>query len=252
MASSSGYLRTAFWDIETAPPIACVWGLYDQNIPYHHIIQDWFIVCAAWEIDGEVSSVSVLDDVHRFIKDHTDDYHVVKALHNMIESVDVIIAHNGDKFDWRKFMARVVYHGLPPVRPPIFVDTLKMARKFGFLSNKLDDLGNHLDLGRKEQLEKGLWVKAAQGDVEAIRTMIEYNKADIPPLKNLYARLKPYTKTPNENLHAGEPVCPSCGGIHYQRRGYAAAAGGLYPRFQCIDCGKWFQGVHRAKGVQFK
>ena len=67
----------------------------------------------------------------------------------MFDEADVVIAHNGDKFDMRKANARFGHY--EPPMPVQQVDTLKVARKyFKFESNKLGDLGEHLGLGNKE------------------------------------------------------------------------------------------------------
>lgn len=168
--------RVLFWDIETSPIIAACWGLYDQNISYHHVIQDWHIICAAWKWADE-------DEIQSITCKGKDDKRVVRKLSALFQSADAIVAHNGDRFDWRKFMARSIQHGIVPPRQPTMIDTLKMARKAQFTSNKLDDLAAVMDLPRKQETERGLWVKAAQGDADSIAKMEEYCKADIPPLK---------------------------------------------------------------------
>jgi hypothetical protein len=248
-------MRVCFYDLETSPIISAVWALYDQNIPYQHVIQDTFVICASWKFQGEskIDSVSMLDDPKRFIKDHTDDYIIIKKLHWVFEQADVIVAHNGNKFDWKRFMARVVYHGLPPIDQPQMVDTLVEARKWKFTSNKLDDLAAHLKLPRKIENEKGLWVKAAQGDVKSIRAMIRYNKGDIPPLEKLYNKLLPYMKsTPNRNLYSDHECCPKCGSLKFQHRGYNYSRVSKFKKYQCKECFGWFTNKTRVKGAEFK
>lgn len=234
-----------FFDVETSPVIAATWGLYDQNIPYQHVIQDWHIICAAWQWEGgEVQSISCKG---------TDDLNVVKKLHSLISSADAIVAHNGDKFDYKKFMARVLHHGLEPPRPCTMIDTLKMARNFAFTSRKLDDLGASLGIGRKIETERGLWVKAAQGDKHAIKALEAYCRGDIPPLVNLYYKLRPYVKTGyNQGLYSDEPCCPKCSGKNMIRQGTRKTVNGAYDRWQCKDCGSWAQTTPRVKKAFFK
>ena len=248
-------MKIALYDIETAPLISCHFGLWDQTIPTSSILQDTFIICAAWQILGKkkIHSVSVLDDPERFKADHTDDYHVVKALHNLFSSCDVIVGHNANNFDWKRFMGRVIYHKLPPLNIPAMVDTLKEARKYGFTSNKLDYLGKHLGVDQKLGKETGLWPKAAQGDKAAIRKMLKYNKGDIPPLRGLYERFRPYmTNHPNYNLYGNSMCCPKCDSKEFQKRGYRRTAVSMFQRFQCNKCDGWFESTVSIKRVKVK
>lgn len=248
-------MRIVFYDIETSPLIACTWGLWDQTIPTSSILQDTFIICAAWQVHGQskIYSVSVLDDRPRFKKDHTDDYHVVKALHRLFSTADVIVGHNANQFDWKRFMGRVIYHKLPPLNIPQMVDTLKEARKYGFTSNKLDYLGKHLKVDQKLGKETGLWPKAAQGDKAAIKKMLVYNRGDIPPLVGLYERLRPYMTThPNFNLFSNAICCPRCESNSFQRRGYRRTAVSMFQRYQCNECLGWFESTAAIKRVRIK
>jgi len=247
-------MRILFYDIEIAPKIAAVWGIHEQRIGYHQIVQDSFIICAAYKWLGEkgIETVSVLDNATRFKKDFTDDYHVIKKLHSLISKADVICAHNGDNFDWKHFMARVVYHGLPPIKRPLMVDTLKKAREFKFTSNKLDDLGKILGTGRKLKNDMSLWLGAAYGDASSVKKLVTYCKGDIPPLERLYKRLKPYMKShPNANLFQDKKGCPRCGGKHIRKHGINYTQAAAYQSYECGGCGHRFQG-EQVKRAGFK
>lgn len=249
-------MRCLFLDIETSPLLLAAFGIYDQHrIPYDHVFQESFMICAAWQWLDEkrISSVSIIDDVPRWAKDHTDDYHVVKSLYDQIVMADVVIGHNIKQFDMKKFMGRVVYHKLPPFNPPQMVDTLKEARKCKFTSHKLGDLGKYLKLGNKLETEKGLWLRAAQGDARAIKAMVKYNRGDIPPLVKLYERLRPYmVRHPNRNLFSDVACCPKCGHTKYQQRGWTYTAVSQYRKYQCLGCHGWFSGATLGKRVLLK
>ncbi len=247
--------RIGLWDIETSPLIVATFGLFDQNIPYTSIIQDWFIICAAYKILGEkkIHSCKITDDKGRFVKNYTDDYFVVKELHNFVSKVDILIAHNGDNFDWKKFMARVIYHKLPPIKQPILIDTLKIARQSKFTSNKLGNLAKQFGFPDKLPSGMNMWVKASKGEKQAISQMAKYNIGDIPPLEKLYLRLKPYMKGhPNMNMFQDRPGCPKCGGNRIRKKGLEYAKTRAYQKYQCCDCGSWFQGALAKKTVLFK
>ena len=181
-------MKVLYYDIETSKILAWVWGLYDQNLTYDDVVQDWHIICAAWKWEGE-------SEVQSIAAKGKNDKAVVKKLHSLISSADVVVAHNGDQFDYKKLMARIIEMRLEPLPPLTVVDTLKMARMAAFTSRKLDDLASKLDLSRKIRNEPGLWQKASAGDQEAITKLEVYCRGDIPPLEDLYREIRPYSKT---------------------------------------------------------
>src|SRR4029078_8668904 len=68
-----------------------------------------------------------------------NDKRIVKNLWKLLNEADVVIAHNGDRFDLPKINARFLIHQIKPPSHYETIDTLKTARrKFGLTSNKLD------------------------------------------------------------------------------------------------------------------
>jgi predicted RNA-binding Zn-ribbon protein involved in translation (DUF1610 family) len=255
-------MKILIWDIETSPIIAPVWGLWQQDIYHDNILVDWYIICASfkWLGDMDVGWVSLLDSPKRFRKNHRDDYLIVKTLHKILSEADVLVAHNGDKFDLKKFNARAIIHGFPPLAPPVTVDTLKVARQhFKFDSNRLDYLGEFLGFGKKMNTPKGLWLRAIRAEelkyskikkvdkermiaeqVEAIETMVEYCNRDVELLEDVYIKLRPYmTNHPNVNILTEKDNCPTCGSSEIIRRGFRFTRTGAKQRFRCSDCGTW-------------
>lgn len=231
-------MNILLWDIETAPMKVAAWGLFNQNITHEAILEDWYMICAAWQWYGsrKIETASVLDG-----EDHKDDLPIVEILHEVLSQADAIVAHNGDHFDLKKFNARAIYHGLDPLPMIPSVDTLKIARKhFKFSSNRLDYLGDYLGVGRKVVTPKGLWLDCLEGDEKAIRKMIAYNKGDITLLRDVYEKLRPYDRIhPNHNHYADGHVCPNCGSAHLQSRGVYRTRITERRRYQCQDCGAW-------------
>src|SRR6185369_1850139 len=98
------------WDLETSFLQVATFSLYPDSIGHQNILEDWYIISAAWKklSSSRVSAVSALDDPKRFKKDFKDDYHIVSTLRDVLEDVDIIIGHNQDKFDIKKFQARLI------------------------------------------------------------------------------------------------------------------------------------------------
>jgi predicted RNA-binding Zn-ribbon protein involved in translation (DUF1610 family)/DNA polymerase elongation subunit (family B) len=236
--------KVLIYDIETTHNIVAAFDLYPEMIPHDNILQERFIVCACWQWLGEkkVHSVSVLDDPARFKKDHTDDYVVVKKLHELFSEADVIVAHYGDAFDYPYVQSRSIFHGFKPTPPVTSVDTKKIAKgRFRFNSNRLDYLGKFLGLGGKIHTDNSLWLGVLKGDRKSIEKMVTYNKRDVDLLLKVFKKLAPYIPSHvNRELFGGHG-CPRCGSTKIQSRGTHRAISKIYQRYQCQACGGWFK-----------
>lgn len=245
-----GQPAVLFYDIETAPALAWMWGAYQQNIIA--IEQDWYMLSFAykWQGGDKVRFVG-LNEAPEFRPDSANDEWLVRHLHQAFDAADLIVAHNGDKFDKRKANARFLYHGMAPPSPYQTVDTAKVARRyFANYKNNLDDLGRLLELGKKLPNEGfHLWRSCMAGDQDAWDRMRAYNLQDVALLERLYDRLLPWLGTPgtagglNRNHFADEAVCPKCGSYELTKRGTHRTAASEFQTYQCKTCG----GYSRAK-----
>lgn len=232
-----GHTKILLYDIETSPLISYTWGTYEQNVI--RVIEEWYILCFAYKWLGEKQThVISLPDFPSYSKHPKDDKHVVKALHKLFSEADVIIAHNGDKFDQKKSNARFIFHGLKPPEPYRTIDTLKVARKYAaFTSNRLDALGDFMHLGRKAETGGfDLWLDCMAGKKEAWRKMKKYNKQDVVLLEQVYYTLRPWID--NHPAATDKPdACPKCGHTVLMSRGWRVTKTTRYRRFSCNNCG---------------
>lgn len=247
-------MNVLFLDTEVAPLIVASWGIHDQKILSKDIIQDWFFVSGQWSWNDQkkVNTVSLLDDGKRFNKNHRDDYHVVKTLHEVIDTADILVGHNVKNYDLKRLYAKFLEHKLKPPSPVQVVDTLTWSKKFGFTSRKLGDLCKKLELENKLSHAPNVFLKAAMGDKDAVKQIVKYGKGDIPTLRQLYYVLKPYSNHPNTNLYGATEGCPSCGSLHFQARGFTYTAATKRQRFQCQDCGKFFSSRESIKNTKYR
>lgn len=237
--------KILIYDIETAPNLGYIWGKYQQDVIDYH--SEWYIMCfcAKWLDNNKVIKVKLTDFPNRFKKDKQDDYDVVKKLWELFDEADVIIAHNGQAFDTKKATARFLYHNMSPPSPYKQIDTKLIAKRyFNFNSNRLDDIGRFLKVGRKISHEGfPLWLKCMNGDKAAWNKMIRYNVQDVLLLERIYYKFRPYiTNHPNYGVYQqNEHSCPNCGSEHLQRRGFQVTKVNRYQRWQCQECGAWSQ-----------
>ena len=198
--------RILIFDIETSPIKGFAWTKYDATI--FKIEEDWFMLSFSAKWLGGSFENKALCDYEGYSRHKHNDKELVQDMWKLFDQADILVAHNGDKFDIKKVNARFSYWGLTPPSPYKTVDTLKIARQhFGFTSNSLKDLALHLELDQKMDTGgKDLWFDCMNGDMEAWKKMKKYNKQDVVVLEEIYKRFLPYMKHPNLNLWAEEMV----------------------------------------------
>lgn len=237
-------MRTLIYDIETSPSLGYVWGKWQQDVIQFK--EEWYILCFAYKwLDEKKTHIVALPDFKLYKKDPTNDREVVQKLHDLFSEADVVIAHNGNSFDQKKSQARMLYHGMNPPQPYQQLDTKLIARRhFNFTSNKLDDLGEVLKVGKKLQTGGfSTWLGCMAGDKKAWDKMKKYNKQDVVLLEKVYLKMRPWTANhPAVNVIDNLPeACPKCGKGPLQARGYATTKTNRYRRSQCQSCGGWSQ-----------
>lgn len=228
-------------DIETAPISAYVWGIWNQNVGTHQIQSDWFCLtwAAKWLFEDKVYSAKlkpkeVLEQ---------NDKRIIEGIWRLVNEADIVIAHNGEKFDMPKLNSRFIINGLNPPLPYQQIDTLKhIRRQFGFTSNKLDYVNKLLNLERKKETNFELWERCMKGNANALSEMEDYNVQDVRILEETYLMIRAWIK-PHPNmglfiLDEKEHRCPNCGSSDLEIMGktYNTTAN-VYELMRCSNCG---------------
>jgi predicted RNA-binding Zn-ribbon protein involved in translation (DUF1610 family) len=230
-------------DIETAPSLGWVWGKWQQDVIDFE--QNWYILSFSWKELGKGKvETKCLADYPGYDPKKQDDKALVADLWEVLDKADIVIAHNGDRFDVPKINTRLLDYRKQPPSPYKTVDTLQVARKiFKFDSNKLDEIGRYLGIGRKvPHTGFHLWKSCMDGDLAAWAKMKKYNARDILLLERVYFLMRPWMKN-HPNVNQGEiHNCPKCGSAHVQKRGFSYTALRKKQRFQCQKCTGWFEG----------
>lgn len=230
-----GKTKVCFWDVETAKMQVKTFSMRPEYISHTDIVEDWYIICGSWKI-GNVTKAVAIDKLG-------DDKKVCQTLRDALADVDVIVHHNGDKFDIKKLNARLIYHRLKPLPLIPTVDTLKEARKIAsFTSNRLDYLHKFLGGNGKMNTSPGLWDRVMDGDKKALKEMVTYNKRDVVILEDVYLRLRPYMKSHPVIASPNSCNCPKCNSKNViKAKPRVTASGTRYQQFQCKNCGGYFQ-----------
>jgi hypothetical protein len=222
--------------------IVFTWDLWPKFISHDSIIEDWSVLTwsAKWLGDSRMMNASVSPD------DPRDDFDVCERLWQLFDKADIVVAHNGDKFDIKKMNARFLIHGLPEPSPYRSVDTLKIAkRKFKFTSNRLDYISKVTGgEGKVEHEGFPMWIKCLAGNKDSLDDMQRYNDGDVLELERIYLRMRGWDHLhPNVSLFTdnSQVLCPVCGGSDLEHTGhYSYTQVGKYATYRCKDasCGK--------------
>ena len=234
--------KILIWDIETSPHLAYTWGVWEERVSRVQLVEESRMLCwaARWLGDRKVMAAAEWQP-------GMGHENMVLAIHQLIEEADIIVAHNGDKFDMRIVNAEFLALGLAPPAPSRQVDTLKVAKRhFRMTWNRLDFLAEKLGVGRK--MDTGgfeLWKGVLAGDKKAQATMLKYNKQDVVVLEDVYLKLRPWIDNhPNVGLLIADGVtrCPHCGSESLQKWGFYRTQTGQYQRHRCNSCGATSRG----------
>ena len=226
-------------DIETAPILARVWGLWKQNVNTEAIVRDWFMLtwAAKWLNEPEYYSGKLTPEEAK----EGNDKRITEDIWQFVEKADIIIAHNGRRFDMPRLNTRFILNNLLPPAPYTQIDTLDVAKhNFAFSSNKLDYINKLFHIERKIETNFKLWDNCCNGVPEALDMMEEYNKKDVGILEEHYFIVRPWIKShPNMGLFVeGDGAkCPTCGSINitWLDKFYTTSVN-KYSCFRC-ECG---------------
>jgi len=234
-------------DIETAPILARVWKMFDENIGLEQIEKDWHILSWAAKWLNDPPSKIIYQD-QRHAENIEDDSHLLKEIWNLIDAADIVITQNGVSFDMKKLNARFIMNGMKPPSSYKNIDTKLIAKsKFAFTSNKLEYMTDKLCKKYKKLKHNkypgfSLWSEVLKGNMSAWKEMEKYNKFDVLSLEELWKKLAPWDSTINFSVYTDtkDHVC-SCGSKKFKRDGLAYTSTGTFQRYACLECGSRWQ-----------
>lgn len=231
-------MKILLLDIETAPNVAHVWGLWQQNVGLPQILDSGYVLCwsAKWLDSDEIMFASTY---------HNGPKMMLKMIHQLLDEADVVVHYNGDKFDIPTLNKEFLLYNLTPPAPSKHTDLLKTVRRqFRFPSNKLDYIAQALGIGRKtSHIGHELWIRCMNNEDTAWKQMRDYNTNDVVLLEKVYKKLKPWIKGhANYSLYSEDShVCPNCGSSKFHKKGFAYTNSCVYQRYKCNDCGHPFR-----------
>lgn len=248
-------VRLLFYDIETAPMLSFHWQPKTEYVAAPMVeADDRFLLCwsAKWSDSTEVITGRVSQKEARA----QDDTRIVGSLADLMREAPYVVAHNGNRFDYKRVNARLLLNRLAPLGNVQQIDTLNIARQsFDLPYNNLNYLAQKLGFGQKLHTDFELWRRAYYGEVTALKQMEAYNRQDVVLLEHVFHAIAPYAKTLPRLVDAAEwreELCPYCGSKERKRSGFYRTKVNTCLKFRC-DCGREYRGWqaigNRAQGT---
>jgi len=181
--STYGPIRQAIFDIETS----------SLNAGFGRVL------CAVIQLYDPNDLVILRADQYAAWKDgrRSDDKELVADILSVLAEADIVIAHNGLKFDMPFLRTRAVIHGLPPVNFQKIIDPVLMARQhFRWPYNSLDMISGLINSQhQKTPLNPTVWARAiGDGDKECMDLIVEHCIADVKVLEEVIKAVKGYVR----------------------------------------------------------
>lgn len=245
LENSRHELQVLTIDIETAPNLAHVWGLWNQNVAPKQLLESTEVLCwaAKWRHETEV----MFKSVHHDGRDE-----MINEVWNLLNRAHAVVHYNGRSFDVPHLNREFVRAGYVPPSPYKQIDLYIACKKnFAFPSHRLAYIGPSLELGDKTEHEgHELWLKCMAGDSAAWGRMREYNIQDVVLTEKLYERILPWIPGhPSYGALLAEDVCPTCGSDDLALNGFAYTKTGKFRQYRCKDCGKHSRSTRRVSST---
>ena len=240
VAKAKSPVKTLYFDIETTLAKSYHWGQWQQNLSVKQQIQESHMLSHAWAWgDGEVfSSVLTPEEVL-----NQDDERIVYEIWSLLDNCDIVVAHNGKRFDVKKVNGYFLKYGLPKPSSYKVIDTLEIAKKhFNLPFKSLEYLAKFLNVELKQD-SGGIqtWIDCDRGNPEALATMEFYNRGDVVTLREIHNKLRGWDNNGvnialyNDNH---DTLCTHCGGddISVITDKFAYTPQRKYQLYRCNSC----------------
>lgn len=240
--------KILFYDIETSPLLAYVWGCGEQYVRHQQLHKErnmWGVICVTYCWNDGKPAQEINWGYHE-----QDTAKVIAEFDEIIKQADHTIGKNSDRFDTKMLNANRMLAGLPGMPEwTKYTDDLEkqMRRYFRLPSQSLDYISDQLGLGGKIKMEMQDWIDIVEQNKngeKSLAKMIKYGKKDVVDTRKLWNMLIEHFD-PKFNMgtfnNSSVPMCKhaDCGSTNIKRNGTRVAAKTLYQMWVCTKCGRY-------------
>ena len=236
--------KILFYDIETSPLKAYVWGLGKQVVRHPQLdkaYSQYGIICVTycWN-DGKPAKCIDWDYKKQ------DSKAVIKEFDKIIRQADFTIGKNNKRFDEKMINAVRMFSNLPGLPEWVrYSDDLEqqMRRYFRLPSQSLDYISDQLGLGGKIKMEFQDWIDIVEQNkngLKAFKKMCKYGIKDVEDTRTIWNKLITHFD-PKFNhgafLHGNwTSACKYCGSTDIRINGSFMSGSVRRTKFTCKTC----------------
>lgn len=238
--SKNKNIKILFWDIETSPILAWIWRPgYKINVDHSQVkageTTDIICICYKWAHENKIHSLD-------WGINKQDSSKMLDKFSKVLEEADIIVAHNGDRFDIKHVNTQRLLNNQPPLKWPNSEDTLKQLKKhFNFPSFRLDYLAKTLVGAGKDKMCFQDWIDIKENKKQkALDKMIKYCKKDVLRLQQIFDKVSPYMEVKVSRAAikgvSNHGHCPHCASDDIQLNGRYYIKTGYRQAYRCKSC----------------
>lgn len=240
--------KVIFWDLETLhdpEKIMKSSTLFSiGNWPGRTLSPDLgTIISFGYKFLGEKKAHSINAwDFENWNENVNDDSVVCMMAYEVLKEADLIVTHNGRKYDIPYLNNRLMKHGFPPLHKIRDVDTKVVAGRIKPYSKSLKHLAQEFKLEELKMSTGGaeLWDQVRERNKKAQKKMAAYCEQDVQTLEKLYLQFRPLLKDSETAMYSMRHdglTCDTCGSRNLSKNGTRMQKTGPRQRYTCGNCG---------------
>lgn len=134
------------------------------------------------------------DSYDSWANNRTNEKELIQAISDELDKYDILVAHNGERFDKKFFNAKCLQYRLKPVlRFKKLIDPVQLSwRHLKLGRNSLASLIDYLEIPvKKTPIELHRWLEAAyEGSKKSMDIICDHCDKDVVTLEQVYDRLR--------------------------------------------------------------
>lgn len=153
------------------------------------------ILCCSIKEYGKKGVVCIRADSFKSWKgNRTNEKELIQAIADKLDNYDILVAHNGERFDKKFFNAKCLqYHIKPVLRFKKLIDPVQLSwRHLKLGRNTLAALIDYLEIPmKKTPIELHKWLEASlEGNQKSMDIICKHCDVDVITLEQVYDRLR--------------------------------------------------------------
>ena len=153
------------------------------------------VLCAVLRGSDKKRPIVLRGDTYEaWASNRSNDSDLVGSIADALSCYDVLVAHNGARFDIPFLRTRMARWGLPAFPNKKVVDPVQLARnKLRMSSNSLAALASLIQAGEKTVVDANMWLEASlDGNKQAMDYIVKHCIRDVEILEKVADAVKPY------------------------------------------------------------